>query len=138
VRPAIRSGDEDRSAALRCARRVLLLASVAPAAAEPAAAAAAGAVAVRISPGVVQLGSLGSLEGRLVSVPVAGTEKVKLTGLTQNLQVDPAVRLKIPIRALELTQMPGQPCEFQVLDTEAGMGGGSFALRIESGAPGAR
>jgi hypothetical protein len=40
---------------------------------------------------------------------------VKLTGLSQNLQVDPAVCLKIPIRALELTQILGQPCEFQVV-----------------------
>jgi hypothetical protein len=34
--------------------------------------------------------------------------------LTQNPQVDPAVRLRIPKRALELTQILGQPCEFQV------------------------
>ena len=40
--------------------------------------------------------------------------KVKFTGLTQNSQVDPAVCLKIPITALELTQVLGQPCEFQV------------------------
>jgi hypothetical protein len=40
--------------------------------------------------------------------------KVKFTGLTQNPQVDPAVLLKLPIRALELTQILGQPCEFQV------------------------
>jgi hypothetical protein len=32
--------------------------------------------------------------------------KVKFTGLTQNSQVDPA--------ALELTQILGQPCKFQV------------------------
>jgi hypothetical protein len=40
--------------------------------------------------------------------------KVKFTGLTQNLQADPAVWLKIPIRALGSTQIMGQPCEFQV------------------------
>jgi hypothetical protein len=40
--------------------------------------------------------------------------KVKFTGLTQNSQVDPAVCMKIPVRALELTQILGQPCEFQV------------------------
>ena len=40
--------------------------------------------------------------------------KVTLTGLTQNSQVDPAVGLKIPIRALEWTHILGQPCEFQV------------------------
>ena len=40
--------------------------------------------------------------------------KVKFTGLAQNSQVDPAVRLKISIKALELTQILGQPCEFQV------------------------
>ena len=42
-------------------------------------------------------------------------EKVKFTGLTQDSQLDPAaVGLKIPIRPLELTQILGQPCEFQV------------------------
>jgi hypothetical protein len=42
--------------------------------------------------------------------------RVKFTGLTQNLQVDLAVWLKIPIRAvIELTlQILGQPCGFQV------------------------
>jgi hypothetical protein len=40
--------------------------------------------------------------------------KVKFTGLTQNSQVDPEVRLKIPINALELTQILGRPCKFQV------------------------
>jgi hypothetical protein len=43
--------------------------------------------------------------------------KVKFTlyrGLTQNLQVDPAVSLKIPLRTLEVTQILGQLCEFQV------------------------
>ena len=40
--------------------------------------------------------------------------KVKFTGLTQNSQVDPAVWLKIPIRALELAHILGQPCECQV------------------------
>ena len=40
--------------------------------------------------------------------------KVQFTGLTQNSQVDTAVCLKIPIRPLELTQILGQPCEFQV------------------------
>ena len=34
-------------------------------------------------------------------------QKVKFTGLTQNSQVDPAVRLKIPIRAVELAQILG-------------------------------
>jgi hypothetical protein len=38
--------------------------------------------------------------------------KVKFTGLTQNSQVDPGVLLKIPIKALELSQILGQPCEF--------------------------
>jgi ribosomal RNA methyltransferase Nop2 len=38
----------------------------------------------------------------------ADAEKVKFTGLTQNSQVGPAVRLRIPIRALELTQFLGQ------------------------------
>ena len=42
--------------------------------------------------------------------------KVKFTGLTQNSQVDPAVGLKIPIRAFELTQILGQilgqSCQF--------------------------
>ena len=41
-------------------------------------------------------------------------EKVQFTGLTQNSQVDPAVWLKTPISALELTQILGQPCAFQV------------------------
>jgi hypothetical protein len=45
---------------------------------------------------------------------IAATTKVELTGVTQNSQVDPAVWLKIHIRALELTQILGQPCEFQV------------------------
>jgi hypothetical protein len=35
-------------------------------------------------------------------------------GRTQNSQVDPAVRLKIPVSALALTQILGQPCGFQV------------------------
>ena len=39
---------------------------------------------------------------------------VEFTGFTKNFQVDPAVRLKIPIRALELTQIMGESCEFQV------------------------
>jgi hypothetical protein len=38
--------------------------------------------------------------------------KVKFTGLTQNSQVDPEICLKILIKALELTQILGQPCEF--------------------------
>ena len=37
--------------------------------------------------------------------------KVKLTGLTRNLQIGPAFYLKIRIRALELAQILGQPCE---------------------------
>jgi hypothetical protein len=41
--------------------------------------------------------------------------EVKFTGLTQNSQVDPAVRMKIPMKALELTQIMSQPCEFQDL-----------------------
>jgi hypothetical protein len=41
-------------------------------------------------------------------------KKVKFTGLTQNSQVDPAVRLRIIISALKWTQILGQPCEFQV------------------------
>jgi hypothetical protein len=44
---------------------------------------------------------------------LAAAPKVKSTGLTHKLQVDPAVYLKIPMRALELTQILGQPCEFQ-------------------------
>jgi hypothetical protein len=40
---------------------------------------------------------------------------VKFTGVAQSSQVDPAVWLKIPVRALELTQILGQPCEFQVV-----------------------
>ena len=46
----------------------------------------------------------------------SSSSKVKFTGLTQNSQVDPEFLLKTPIRALELTQILGQPCEFQVLD----------------------
>ena len=34
-----------------------------------------------------------------------------------DLQDDPAILLKIPIRALELAQILGQPCEFQVRGT---------------------
>ena len=45
--------------------------------------------------------------------PELAAGKVKSTGLTQNSQVDPAVWLKIPIRAVGLTQILGQPCEFQ-------------------------
>jgi hypothetical protein len=41
-------------------------------------------------------------------------KEVKFTGLTQNSKVDPAVRLKILVRALELAQVLGQPCGFQV------------------------
>jgi hypothetical protein len=47
--------------------------------------------------------------------PGAPPLKVKFTELTQTLQVDAAVFLKIPIRVLELAQILGQPCEFQVL-----------------------
>jgi hypothetical protein len=39
---------------------------------------------------------------------------VECAGLTQTSQLDPAVRLEIPIRALELTQILGQYCDFQV------------------------
>jgi hypothetical protein len=46
--------------------------------------------------------------------------KVKCTGLTPKSQVDPKVWLKISIRASELTQILGRPCEFQVLDSSDG------------------
>jgi hypothetical protein len=52
--------------------------------------------------------------GPASSETLRSTNKVKFTGLTQHSQVDPAVKLKIPIRALELTQILGQPCKFQV------------------------
>ena len=54
--------------------------------------------------------------------PTDLTGKVKCTGLTQNSQVDLAVWLKIPIVALQLTQILGQPCGFQV-------GGRALGLR---------
>jgi hypothetical protein len=55
---------------------------------------------------------------------------LEFTGLTQNSQVGPAVWLKIPVRALELTQILGQPCTFQVY---------CVPLRnLTSGDPGAR
>ena len=38
--------------------------------------------------------------------------QVKLTGSTHNARVGPAVWLKTPRRALESTQILGQPCEF--------------------------
>jgi hypothetical protein len=38
---------------------------------------------------------------------VAGTPKVKFAGLTQNRGVDPAVWLKIPVSAFELTRILG-------------------------------
>ena len=45
--------------------------------------------------------------GRKWTAQVRGARVVKFTGLTQNLQVDPAVSLKIPMRALELTHILG-------------------------------
>ena len=59
--------------------------------------------------------------------------KAKFTGLTQNSQVDPAVRLKTPIRALELTQILGQPCEFHLGDGRRCAG-----LRGEAAGPAAQ
>jgi hypothetical protein len=45
----------------------------------------------------------------------AGIHKVKLTGLTQNLQVDPAVCIGNPYKSLRVDpDSRGQPCEFQV------------------------
>jgi hypothetical protein len=58
------------------------------------------------------------LESLLSSASAArcsATPKVKFKGLIQNSLVYPAfLTKKIPIRALELTQILGRPCEFQV------------------------
>jgi hypothetical protein len=47
--------------------------------------------------------------------------EVKFTGLTQHSQVDPAFRLKIPIRALALTQSLGQPWLFHFFSIGSGV-----------------
>jgi hypothetical protein len=65
--------------------------------------------------GSTNLQSDNATEPQVALALVAASINVQFTGLTQNLQVDPAVRLKIPISALELTQILGQPCEFQVV-----------------------
>jgi hypothetical protein len=45
---------------------------------------------------------------------VTKSQNIKSTGLAQKSQVYPVVWLKIPMRALELTQILGQPCGSQV------------------------
>jgi hypothetical protein len=63
-----------------------------------------------------------------------GEDRVRFTGLAQNSQVGPAVLLKVPMRALDLTQILGQPCEFQVDGREGGEGSwdeGAGELRPE-------
>jgi hypothetical protein len=59
--------------------------------------------------------------------------KVNSTGLTQHSQVDPAVLLQIPIRALELAQILGQPCGFQVGGVRATLDGrpAGWRLRVQ-------
>jgi hypothetical protein len=54
------------------------------------------------------------LDAATAAWSLRGSRKVEFTDLIQNSQVDPAVRLKIPIRALEVTQILGQPCEVEV------------------------
>jgi hypothetical protein len=49
---------------------------------------------------------------------------LKFTGLTHNFPVDPAVRLRIPIRLLKLTQSLGQPCECYLRHRRARRRGG--------------
>ena len=51
------------------------------------------------------------LDAATAAWSLRGSRKVEFTDLIQNSQVDPAVRLKIPIRALEVTQILGQLCE---------------------------
>ena len=58
--------------------------------------------------------------------------KVKLTGLAQNSQVNPAVLLKIPIKALELTQILVNPVNFRFDTKDSVDDTGSTAVEGQS------
>ena len=73
----------------------------------------AAAVATARAELALWAGDVGAAAVLLCGTLPANASKVKLTGLTQNLQVGPAVCLQILMRALELPQILGQPCEFQ-------------------------
>jgi hypothetical protein len=60
----------------------------------------------------------------------AVAEKVTFTGLAQNSHVDPVVCLNIPIRALQLAQILGQPCEIQVEAAAAAAAAAAEARRL--------
>jgi hypothetical protein len=71
----------------------------------------AAAVATARAELALWAGDVGVAAALLCGTLPANASKVKFTGLTQNLQVGPAVCIKPPMRALELTQILGQPCE---------------------------
>ena len=65
----------------------------------------------------VRRGQLRPAAGQRLAPDLGPTaSKVKFTGVEPQsaVAIDPAVCLKIPVRALELAQILGQPCGFQV------------------------